>query len=229
MARVTPFAVPGVVGFLHRPDHASGHGMVLTHGAGSNCAAPLLVTIADAFASERWTVLRCDLAFRQRRPKGPPAPGSAASDRAGLAAAVAAMEEQVEGGVMLAGHSYGGRQASILAAEQPGLAAGLLLLSYPLHPPNQPARLRTEHFPKITVPVLFVHGAGDPFATIGELQAAVVAIPAPSRIIPVAGAGHDLRRGKFDLEAMIALTDEVSSSARRFGPAGPLPPAAGEG
>jgi uncharacterized protein len=83
--------------------------------------------------------------------------------------------------MFLGGHSYGGRQASMLAAEEPDLAAGLLLLSYPLHPPRRPARLRTAHFPKLTTPALFVHGTRDPFGSMDEMRAAVDSSPGRTR------------------------------------------------
>jgi predicted alpha/beta-hydrolase family hydrolase len=175
---------------------------VLTHGAGGNCRAPLLVAAADAFAAAALCVLRCDLPFRQRRPTGPPSPSSSAADRAGLKEAAAAMRKLVAGPVYLGGQSYGGRQATMLAADEPELPGGLLLLSYPLHPPGKPERLRIEHFPRIHVPVLFVHGSRDPFGAIAELRRAVAQIPGQSQIIPVEEAGHDLRRGRFDLGAV---------------------------
>lgn len=210
MAAVTPFAAPEVQGFLHRPDNATGRGLVLTHGAGSNCGAPLLLAMADAFAAAGVTVLRCDLAFRQRRPSGPPAPAMAAQDRAGLCRAVAALRAIVDGGIVLAGHSYGGRQASMLAAEAPDLAQGLLLLSYPLHPPRAPERLRTEHFPRLAAPAVFVHGTADPFGSLAELDAAVATIPAKTRLLPVEGAGHDLKRGRFDMSVVVAETTKLA-------------------
>ena len=199
---VIAFDRPGIRGFLHQPESAGGDGLVLTHGAGGDCRMPLLVAAAEAFAAAGLTVLRCDLLFRQRRPKGPPSPAGAAGDRAGLKQAVVAMRELVPGGVFLGGQSYGGRQASILAAEEPDLAAGLLLFSYPLHPPGKPERLRTEHFPRLRVPVMFVSGTADPFGTSDELRAAIAAIPAPTRLIAIDGAGHDLKRGRFDLGAV---------------------------
>ena len=79
MTDVTAFEQPGVRGFLHRPDNATGRGLVLTHGAGGNCNMPLLVAAANAFAEAGFCVLRCDLPFRQRRPKGPPSPSTAAA------------------------------------------------------------------------------------------------------------------------------------------------------
>ena len=185
---------PAVRGFLHRPETAPRDALVLTHGAGSNCGAPLLVAIAEAFAGGGILVLRCDLPFRQLRPHGPPA-GSSAQDRAGLRRAVEVLREIVPGAVFLGGHSYGGRQASMLAAEDPAVGAALLLLSYPLHPPDKPGQQRTAHFPKLLTPALFVHGAEDPFGTLDEMQAALGLITAPTRLVAIEGAGHDLGRG----------------------------------
>ena len=202
-----PFEAPGVRGFLHRPAGAE-DGLVLAHGAGSDCNAPLLVAAAQAFAAAGYCVLRIDLPFRQCRPSGPPPRGSAAADRDGLRQAVAAMRGMASGRLVLGGHSYGGRQASLLAAEDPGITDALLLLSYPLHPPKRPQQLRSEHFPRLTLPVVFVHGSSDGFATPDELAAAAALIPGRTRLLPVAGAGHDLRRGRFDFAPAInALAD----------------------
>src|SRR5438067_11001005 len=99
-----------VRGFLHRPSESTERGLVLTHGAGGNCTAPMLVALAVAFAAAGLCVLRCDLAFRQRRPSGPPSPATAAADRAGLRSAVEVMRGLVVDRVYLGGHSYGGRQ-----------------------------------------------------------------------------------------------------------------------
>ncbi len=178
--------------------------MVLTHGAGGNANAPLLIAAANAFCGQGFHVLRCDLPFRQRRPTGPPSPAAAVADRDGLRNAVAAMRGIASGKVFLGGQSYGGRQATMLAAEEPHLVDGLLLFSYPLHPPGKPTQLRTEHFPRIRVPPVFVHGTADPFGSIREIEEAILAISAPvSKLIPIEGAGHDLKRGRFDLSAVV--------------------------
>ncbi len=100
--------------------------------------------------------------------------------------------------------------ASILAAEEPAISERLLLLSYPLHPPQRPEDLRTGHFPNLRVPAVFVHGVRDGFGTIAEMTAALKLIPAPTELIPVAGAGHELmsKRNRDELTATIvtALT-----------------------
>jgi predicted alpha/beta-hydrolase family hydrolase len=208
MQEIVAFEREGVRGFLHRPEGAparsTGGGLVLTHGAGGNCNAPLLVAAAAAFSAAGLQVLRIDLPFRQRRPKGPPSPANAAADRAGLRQAVGALRAIVEGKVILGGQSYGGRQASMLAADEPRLVEALLLFSYPLHAPGKPERLRTEHFPRLFVPALFVHGTADPFGSIAELSLAASLIPAPVQVMPIEEAGHDLRRGRFDLGAVVA-------------------------
>ena len=184
---------PFVRGFLHRPAKSNGQGFVLTHGAGSNCKAPLLIALAETFAAAGFLVLRCDLPFRQDRPYGPPSPHDGKRDRAGLKNAFTAMQGMNPGPVFLGGHSYGGRQSSMLCAEQPEVnAPALLLLSYPLHPPRKPAQLRTQHFFNLQTPALFVQGTRDPFASIEEIGQALKLIPAKTKLLVVEGAGHDL-------------------------------------
>jgi predicted alpha/beta-hydrolase family hydrolase len=204
MTEAIRFEKGSVRGFLHRAGPGE-RGLMLTHGAGGNAASPLLAEIAKAFGAAGVTVLRCDLPFRQRRPTGPPSPSGAAADREGLREAVAALREIVTGPLILGGQSYGGRQATMLAADDPTIAETLLALSYPLHPPGKPERLRTEHFPRLRVRTVFVHGTTDPFASAAELSAAAKLIPAPTQILSIEGAGHDLKRGRFDVAALVQL------------------------
>jgi len=215
---------PFVRGLLHRPAKPNGNGLVLTHGAGSNCQAPLLIALAETFSDAGFVVLRCDLPYRQDRPYGPPGPGDAKRDRAGLKNAVAAMKNFASGRVFLGGHSYGGRQASMLCAElaekaaakNPELVAGLLLLSYPLHPARKPEQLRTQHFFHMQTPTLFVQGTRDPLASIAEIEKALKLIPAKTMLLPVEGAGHDLGfKGKAGREA---LAGKVSAEFQAFFP-----------
>ena len=167
-------------------------------------------------------MLRCDLPFRQGRPKGPPGPGDAVRDRAGLRAAVHALRAQVAGPVALGGHSYGGRQATLLLAEEPDLAPALLVTSYPLHPPGRPAQSRTAHLPRLRTPALFVHGSRDPFGTEAELRAAIALIPARHDLLVVEGAGHDLRAAR-GLPAGHALAERVAARWIAFLAAPPAP------
>jgi hypothetical protein len=116
----------------------------------------------------------------------------AARDREGLRRAVDILRSRTLGRIFLGGHSYGGRQGSMLAAEQPQLVDGLLLLSYPLHPPRKPAQLRTAHFPQLNTPSLFVHGGRDPFGSHDEMKAALSLISARTMLLEIEGAGHEL-------------------------------------
>jgi hypothetical protein len=177
--------------------------LLLTHGAGSNRNAALLVALQNAFSEHEVEVIRYDLPFRQERPHGPPRPGDAARDREGLLDQILKLREKQPDRVWLGGHSYGGRQASMLAAEMPGLADRLLLLSYPLHPPGKPRQLRTAHFPKLQTPAFFVHGSKDPFSTFEELNSAIALIPAPVQVLEIEGAGHDLGRNHAAVAARI--------------------------
>jgi uncharacterized protein len=199
-----------VRGWWHAPARANEDGIVLTHGAGANCESKLLVAVAEAFEAAGFEVLRFDLPFRLERPHGPPRFGSAQQDRKGIRGAIEAMKEKVRGRVFVGGHSYGGRQASVLIAEEPQLADGLLLLSYPLHPPRKPEQLRTAHFPKLTRASSFVHGTRDPFGSIAEMKEALESIPAPHAILEVEGGGHDLMAKNAGDE----LADRI---AREFG------------
>jgi hypothetical protein len=151
------------------------------------------VAVDRAISALGVRVLRVNLTYRDERPIGPPRPGDAARDRAGLRDLVLKARAEHGGRVFLGGHSYGGRQASMLAAEEPGLADGLLLLSYPLHPPRRPAELRTAHFASLRTPALFVQGSRDPFGLPGEMEAAVKLIAAPVTLVLVERAGHDLK------------------------------------
>ena len=230
---------PHVRGFLHTPDVPSGSGLILTHGAGANAQAPLLVAIAEAFCAAGFTVLRCNLPYRQARSFGPPGPGDAARDRAGLKNALAALknilgfsenaenlgaplkqgsglsadlpasdpdQSPAQGRIFIGGHSYGGRQSSMLCSEEPSLASGLLLLSYPLHPPRKPEQQRTQHLPDLRTPALFVHGTRDPFGLIAEMEQALKMIPAKTKLLPIEGAGHDLGfKGKAKREDLPQL------------------------
>lgn len=213
---------PGVHGYLHVPERPSGMGIVLAHGAGLDCQAKLLVEMSNALAAAGFSVLRFDLPFRRARPHGPPSPGTAARDREGLRRAVSLMREKNRGQIFMGGHSYGGRQASMLAAEEPQLVDGVLLLSYPLHPPRKTNELRTAHFPKLGTPAFFVHGTRDSFGTSEELQAALELIPASHTIMEIKGVGHELLPRKDGGEVPTEIVKEfvmfLKNSGRRGEP-----------
>jgi uncharacterized protein len=164
--------------------------MALFHGASSSCEARLMTAVAEAFSQSGVLVFRGDLPFRQQRAHGPPR-GDGKHDREGIRRAAEELRSLApEAPLVLAGHSYGGRQCSMLAAEDSLVAVALLLLSYPLHPPGNASSPRTGHFPALRSPALFVHGTRDPFGTIEEMRAALQRIPARTELVVIDGAGH---------------------------------------
>ena len=134
-------------------------------------------------------VERCDFPNRRAGKRGPERAERALADIRATATATAAELGVGTDRLVLGGRSFGGRMCSLAAAE--GLAvAGLVLLSYPLHPPGKPERLRVEHLSALDVPCLFVTGRRDPFGSPEELEAATAAIPGPVTHVWVPGA-HD--------------------------------------
>jgi predicted alpha/beta-hydrolase family hydrolase len=125
------------------------------------------------------------------------------------------MRRQTSGRVFLGGHSYGGRQASLIAAAEPGLVDHLLLLAYPLHPPQRPAELRTAHFPRVHTNALFVHGTRDGFGSVDEVAAELRLIPARTNLLPIRGAGHELmtKRNSADVLKVIVETFHLDITA----------------
>ncbi|APE19269.1 alpha/beta hydrolase [Mycobacterium sp. WY10] len=190
-----------IAGVTHEPDGTPTGVVMLTHGAGGNRESPLLIRICDEWASRGWLAVRYNLPYRRRRPKGPPS-GSASGDRDGIVDALTLGRSLADGPVIAGGHSYGGRQTSMVVVENPNLADVLTPFSYPLHPPGKPDRLRTEHFSGITIPAVFTHGTADPFGTIDELREAVTLIPSLVQTVEVTGARHDLGSKKLDVPAL---------------------------
>lgn len=190
-----------IAGIPHQPDGPPRGVVVLTHGAGGSRESPLLGRICDEWARRGWLAIRYNLPYRRRRPKGPPS-GSAAGDREGIVEAITLARTLAGGPLLAGGHSYGGRQTSMVVADNAAAVDALTLFSYPLHPPGKPERLRTEHFGSIAVPTVFTHGTSDPFGTPDELRAAAALIPAATEIVEVTGARHDLGSRTLDVPAL---------------------------
>jgi predicted alpha/beta-hydrolase family hydrolase len=162
-------------------------GLLLTPGAGASKDQRTLVALEQTLAP--LPVRRIDFPYRIAGKRAPDRPPVAIAHLREEAAAFAKAKRFRAERLVLGGRSYGGRMCSMAVAE--GLpAAGLVLLSYPLHPPGKPDRLRVEHFPAITVPVLFVGGEKDPMGSPEEFAAHVGAITGPVTQVWVRG-GHD--------------------------------------
>jgi predicted alpha/beta-hydrolase family hydrolase len=190
-----------ITGVAHRPEGPASGVVVLTHGAGGSRESPLLQQVCDEWARRGWLAVRYNLPYRRRRPTGPPS-GSAATDRAGIVEAITVCRDLADGPLIAGGHSYGGRQTSMVVAAGEAVVDVLTLFSYPVHPPGKPERPRTEHLPGIAVPTVFTHGTSDPFGTPGEVRDAAAMIAAPTDVVEIAGARHDLRSRTLDVPAL---------------------------
>ena len=198
-----------IAGVAHQPDGDAALApkgvVVLTHGAGGSRESPLLQQVCDEWARRGWLAVRYNLPFRRRRPKGPPS-GSGTGDRAGIVEAITLCRGLVDGPLIAGGHSYGGRQTSMVVAALDEAASSkvavLTLFSYPVHPPGKPERPRTEHLPDITVPTVFTHGTSDPFGTPAEVRAAAALIDARAAVVEIAGARHALVSKGLDVSAL---------------------------
>lgn len=174
--------------------------LLLTPGAGSGADHHTLVALDDGLAP--MPVARVDFPYRREGRKAPDrAPkliacvndeADAFADRLGVSA----------GRLALGGRSMGGRMCSMAVAEgRP--AAALVLLSYPLHPPGKPDRLRVEHFPQLDLPCLFVSGSRDPFGTSEEFEREVAAIPGPVTFHWIDGARHDVKNHDDEIVELV--------------------------
>ena len=169
--------------------------MALWPGAGSSADQPSLVALEAALAP--LPVARTDFPYRREGRRAPDrAPKLMASVREEVTFLCERLGTTSEH-LVLGGRSMGGRICSMVAAGDDGLpplpVAGIVLISYPLHPPGKPERLRTAHLPELRVPVLFVCGDRDAFGTPEELAGAQELIPGPVTNVTVPGRGHDLK------------------------------------
>lgn len=193
-----------IAGIAHEPSGSPKGVVVLTHGAGGSRDSPLLQQVCDEWAQRGWLAVRYNLPYRRRRPTGPPS-GSPAADRAGIVEAITVCRGLADGPLIAGGHSYGGRQTSMVVAAReadPVKVDVLTLFSYPVHPPGKPERARTEHLPDIRVPTVFTHGTSDPFGTPEELRAAAALIKGTTAVVEIASARHDLRSKALNVPAL---------------------------
>ena len=177
-------------------------GLVVTPGASAGRDHPGLRAIDDAVTRRGIVTERVEFPGQAagRRRTDPPAV-CMETVRAAATELAARLSVPV-GRVAVGGRSFGGRMCSMAVAG--GLsAAALVLVSYPLHPPGRPDRLRTEHFSDVTVPCLFVSGLRDAFATPEELETQTKAIAGPVTLAFVEG-DHSLRKGQADAAEIVA-------------------------
>lgn len=176
--------------------------LLLAPGAGADRNQSALVAIDRALTPEGVVVARMDFPYRKAGRRSPDRPPVLIHAVVEAAEALAAAADCAPTAVALGGRSMGGRMCSLAVAE--GLtAAALVLISYPLHPPGRPDRMRTEHFPSLRVPCLFVSGTRDAFGTPDEMTSATAAIPGAVVHHWIAGKDHGLRGCDAEVAAVV--------------------------
>lgn len=172
--------------------------LLLFPGAGSSSTHSSLLAIESAVAPMR--CVRADFPYRKAGRKAP--------DRAPVLLQTVRDEAAplVADGLVLGGRSMGGRMCSMVVgdADDPLPSRGLVLISYPLHPPGKPDSLRTEHLPRLKVPCLFIHGTRDPFGSPAELQHWTATIPGVVTHHWIEGRGHELKGSDAAIAAIVA-------------------------
>jgi uncharacterized protein len=191
-------------------------GLLLSPGAGADRTQPALVAIDEAVTAAGFACRRMDFPYRRagrRTPDREPVLLRAVVEEAAAFSAETGIAPE---DLLLGGRSMGGRICSLAVAD--GLAArGLVLISYPLHPPGRPDRLRTEHFPALSIPCLFVSGTRDAFGTPEELETATAAIPGPVTHHWVEGKDHGLRGTEQQVAGVVLawVTSQARAAGRR--------------
>jgi uncharacterized protein len=187
-------------------------GMLLAPGAGAGSDQPALVAIDLALSANGIVVERMDFPYRLAGRRAPDRPavllGSLEVEARDLATRIGVKQSRVA----LGGRSMGGRIASMTVAA--GLpSAGLVLVSYPLHPPGHPEKSRTEHLGAIDVPCLFVSGTRDAFGTREELETATQEVRGAVTHVWIEGGDHGLKRR--DLEVATAVASWLRGPVKR--------------
>lgn len=193
--------------------------LLLWHGAGSDRTQSTLVAVDEAVgrASPGVTTVRADFPYRKRPGRRPP-------DREPVL--LQAIRDEIAvlppGPIVLGGRSMGGRMCSILAAGptkglfHPASVAGVVMISYPLHPPGKLDRLRVEHFPRLHLPCLFIHGTRDAFGTPDELSRWTATIPGPVEHVWIERGTHELRGADAQVaDAVVAWTRQQRIFTRK--------------
>ena len=180
--------------------------LLLTPGAGADRNQRTLVALEAAVAPVPCS--RVDFPYRLQGKRIPDRPPAAVAHLRAAAADLAATAGVEPGNIVLGGRSYGGRMCSMAVAQ--GLpAAGLILLSYPLHPPGKPTERRDKHLPSVGRRMLFVQGSRDAFGTPDELSPVVDALQPAATLHVVQHGDHSFKLPRKDPAAQSAVHVEV--------------------
>jgi len=209
------------------PRARAGIGLLLAHGAGGNQMSPFMVEFATGLAHRGIDAVTFNFVYSERKRRLPDRNEKLeACWRAVIAAARSAAlgPEIARGALAIGGKSMGGRIASQVAAADAEGIAGLVLLGYPLHPPGRPDRLRVQHLPAISVPMLIVQGEKDAFGTPDELRPVLRTLKAPAQLYVVDSGDHSFKvpktAGTPQAQVRARVLDEIERWLRGIAGAG---------
>lgn len=206
-------------GRFDRPDSNERRSvLLLAHGSGVDMEHPWMQAAAGALVAQRFAVLRFRYPYMERiaREARRRPPDRAERLEAAHFAALAELRRRTAGRRwLLAGKSLGARISTHLAAKGAD-AHGLVLFGYPLHPPRDPARERSEHFAAIAQPALFLHGDRDEFGAPDELRAALKRYSGRATFSLVEGADHSFELPARAKRTIVDVMDELARRVARW-------------
>lgn len=182
--------------------------LILAHGAGTDMNDPMLSFVHESLARRGLFTVKFNFPYKEQGKKAPDI--AAKLERAFRAVWLRVRDDErlQPRRLFIGGKSMGGRIASHLAA-QGGEFAGLIFLGYPLHPPNQPKKLRSAHLGDISCPMLFISGSRDPFCQLSLLEQVLKPLKAPTSVCIIKGGNHSFRIPKQSGQPQESVWQEI--------------------
>jgi predicted alpha/beta-hydrolase family hydrolase len=191
---------------------SAGAAIILAHGAGQGMQSPFMTYFYKELARRGFLSVRFNFDYIEAKRRVPdPQPKLRARYRGVVESVIAQYKHQR---LIIGGKSMGGRVASYIAGDTPGID-GLVFLGYPLHPPAKPDQLRDEHLYSLRMPMLFISGSKDTFARRDLLERVVEKIGKYATLIWVDGGDHSLKRGRKDTESLEQAAETIDQWVRR--------------
>jgi predicted alpha/beta-hydrolase family hydrolase len=197
-----------------KPDSWDGDtAIILAHGAGQGMNSPFMSYFHEQLAERGFLTIKFNFEYIDQKRKMPdPQPKLQARYRAVVSEVIAGHRPQR---VIIGGKSMGGRVASYIAGDTPGVQ-GLVFLGYPLHPPGKKDQLRDQHLYDLKLPMLFISGTKDTFAERSLLEKVVGKIGDRATLIWIEGGDHSLKTGRGDKESLPRAVEYVVSWASKI-------------
>jgi len=187
--------------------------VILAHGAGQGIHSPFMKYFHSEIADRGFLSVQFNFDYIEQKRRMPdPQPKLQARYRSVVAGVIAEYRPKR---VIIGGKSMGGRVASYIAADTPGVD-GLVFLGYPLHPPGKPDQLRDQHLYALKAPMLFISGTKDTFAGRVLLEEVVKKIGSNATLVWVEGGDHSLKRGRADTTGLETVADVMEDWIRRL-------------